>query len=87
MKPCDRIVLILFLFLSGAGSAGLGIGELLAVAISRETKQPIEKSRAQMFFMDSRGLIYNGRKSGGISTEKERFAHEMKIDFDTKVRE
>jgi malate dehydrogenase (oxaloacetate-decarboxylating)(NADP+) len=73
-----------FLF-SGAGSAGLGIAELVAVAISKDTGIPIESTRQQMYFLDSRGLIYKDRPTGGISTEKSRFAHpKPEGDFDTK---
>lgn len=63
-----------FLF-SGAGSAGLGIGELMAQAIHLDFKVPIEQTRNQMWFMDSKGLIYQNRPSGGINHEKAPFAH------------
>jgi len=65
-----------FLF-SGAGSAGIGIGELMAQAISIDFKVPIEQTRAQMWFMDSKGFVFQNRASGGINHEKAPFAHPL----------
>jgi malic enzyme len=62
-----------FLFV-GAGSAGLGVGQLIATATSIEHKLPVEQCQGQMWYTDSRGLIFRGR-GGKLSAEKAPFAH------------
>mmetsp|Transcript_20937 Transcript_20937/g.23291 ORF Transcript_20937/g.23291 Transcript_20937/m.23291 type:complete len:621 (-) Transcript_20937:113-1975(-) len=66
-----------FLFY-GAGSAGLGIAELLAVACAKSVGCTVDEARGQIWCIDSRGLVFKGRKSGGISANKVAFAHEWK---------
>nr|AIT70096.1 malic enzyme [Betaphycus philippinensis] len=62
-----------FLFL-GAGSAGLGIAMLIVLALVREGI-PEEDARKQCWFIDSRGLVYNGRAN--VTDAKRPFAHEV----------
>lgn len=63
-----------FLFM-GAGSAGIGIADLLAHAMCEDDSIPLEVARAQIWLVDSRGLIYKDRPAGCISDEKRRYAH------------
>nr|AIT70102.1 malic enzyme [Eucheuma denticulatum] len=62
-----------FLFL-GAGSAGLGIAMLIVLALVREGV-PEEEARRQCWFIDSKGLIYDGRAS--VTDAKRPFAHKV----------
>lgn len=62
-----------FLFL-GAGSAGIGIASLIVLALVREGVVE-EAARRQCWFIDSRGLVYNGRQN--VSSAKAAFAHEI----------
>lgn len=64
-----------FLFY-GAGSAGLGIAQLIAGACSKATGCSMAEARAKIWCIDSRGLVFRGRASGGINQDKEPFAHE-----------
>mmetsp|Transcript_30783 Transcript_30783/g.35043 ORF Transcript_30783/g.35043 Transcript_30783/m.35043 type:complete len:564 (-) Transcript_30783:197-1888(-) len=57
----------------GAGEAGIGIGDLIALAISRENGITLEEGRQRVWFVDSRGLIYANR--AGLNHEKLKFAH------------
>lgn len=61
-----------FVFL-GAGSAGIGIGMLIVLALVREGV-PAEEARKQIWFIDSKGLVYAGRER--VSDAKRQFAHE-----------
>lgn len=63
-----------FVFL-GAGSAGIGIADLIVLALTRKGLSEAE-ARAKCWFIDSKGLVYSGR-SGQISEEKQRYAHEL----------
>lgn len=67
-----------FLFY-GAGSAGLGIANLIVSAIVDESggNVSVEEARKQVWLVDSRGLIYKDRASGGIKDGKVDFAHEF----------
>jgi len=56
----------------GAGSAGIGIGELYSKALSKNGI-PIEQARERCWFIDSRGLVVNGREN--VSEDKKPFAH------------
>lgn len=60
----------------GAGEAAIGTAELIALAIHTESKQAIslEEARANIFLVDSRGLIVQDRPEGGINHEKAPFA-------------
>jgi malate dehydrogenase (oxaloacetate-decarboxylating)(NADP+) len=58
----------------GAGAAGIGIGDLYALAANK-TGISIEDARKQCWFIDSRGLVVEGREN--ISNDKEPFAHKM----------
>ena len=64
-----------FLFL-GAGSAGLGIAELIAQAHAKATGITVDAARRHIWCVDSKGLVFKGRKTGGINSDKEPFAHE-----------
>jgi malate dehydrogenase (oxaloacetate-decarboxylating)(NADP+) len=59
----------------GAGAAGIGIGELYAKAVSR-TGVSIENARRQCWYIDSKGLVVNGREY--VSDDKKPFAHDFK---------
>lgn len=65
-----------FVFL-GAGSAGIGIGMLIVLALTREGV-PVEEARKQIWFIDSRGLVYAGREH--VSDAKRQFAQEVTDD-------
>mmetsp|Transcript_46868 Transcript_46868/g.92246 ORF Transcript_46868/g.92246 Transcript_46868/m.92246 type:complete len:591 (+) Transcript_46868:29-1801(+) len=70
-KPMKEHVFLFY----GAGSAGIGIANLIAYAISNDDGVSVEQARKNIHLIDSRGLIYAGRESGGISGEKLQFAH------------
>ena len=55
----------------GAGSAGDGMFDLLLAAMQREGVPPAE-GRKRILLLDSKGLIYEGRK--GLDARKERLA-------------
>jgi len=77
----------------GAGSAGVGIANLIVSAICKESgdncKLP-EEARKQIWLVDSRGLVFANRASGGITDTKAPFAHEWSggeiKDLDAIVR-
>jgi malate dehydrogenase (oxaloacetate-decarboxylating)(NADP+) len=73
-----------FLFF-GAGSAGLGIANLLALAISQELKIEIAEARKYINLVDSRGLVYADRKSGGVNADKADFAHSFAGNPDSVI--
>lgn len=60
-----------FLFL-GAGEAGLGIGSLIVEALRAEGV-PEEQARRCCWFVDSKGLVVEGRE--GLNAHKQAFAH------------
>ncbi|XP_021749892.1 NADP-dependent malic enzyme-like [Chenopodium quinoa] len=63
-----------YLFL-GAGEAGTGIAELIALEISKQTNTPVEEARKNIWLVDSKGLIVNGRKES-LQHFKKPWAHE-----------
>ncbi|KAJ8644862.1 hypothetical protein MRB53_006610 [Persea americana] len=63
-----------FLFL-GAGEAGTGIAELIALEMSKQTKQPLEEARKKIWLVDSKGLIVSSRKES-LQHFKKPWAHE-----------
>ena len=63
----DQTVLFL-----GAGEAGIGIGELIVSAKVDEGAVP-DQARRQCWFVDSKGLVVQGRAD--LATHKLRFAH------------
>lgn len=63
-----------FLFY-GAGSAGLGIAQLIAAAVAKKTGCTLDQARANIWCVDSRGLVFKGRKTGGLNQDKLHFAH------------
>lgn len=70
-----------FLFM-GAGSAGLGIAELIAKAHSKAVGCSLDEARANIYCVDSKGLVYQDRPSGGLNEDKLPFAHPW-ADADT----
>lgn len=66
-----------FLFL-GAGSAGIGIARLIVLALIR-VGIPEEEARKQCYFIDSKGLIYDGRAR--VSQVKAQFSHQISDDI------
>ncbi|CAJ1973919.1 unnamed protein product [Sphenostylis stenocarpa] len=63
-----------FLFL-GAGEAGTGIAELIALEISKQTKDPVEETRKKIWLVDSKGLIVSSRLES-LQHFKKPWAHE-----------
>ena len=65
----------------GAGSAGIGIADIISTAIIKESggKLTMDEARKYIHLVDSRGLIFDGRVSGGISEMKQPYA-QFKID-------
>ncbi|KAK3161909.1 hypothetical protein QOZ80_1BG0082970 [Eleusine coracana subsp. coracana] len=62
-----------FLFF-GAGEAGTGIAELLALAISRQSKVSVEESRKKIWLDDAKGLIVTSRNET-LEPFNKRYAH------------
>jgi len=60
----------------GAGSAGVGISNLIVDAICKESGKLPGQARKQIWLVDSRGLVFKGRKSGGVTKMKEPYAHD-----------
>ena len=65
------------LLLFGAGQANIGVARLFVRALVGQTGIPEEEARRRVWLMDSKGLIYAGRPTGGISEEKQEFAHPL----------
>ncbi|KAK6914826.1 Malic enzyme, NAD-binding [Dillenia turbinata] len=63
-----------FLFL-GAGEAGTGIAELIALEISKQTGEPLEETRKNIWLVDSKGLIVSSRMES-LQHFKKPWAHE-----------
>ncbi|BFZ09944.1 hypothetical protein BsWGS_12983 [Bradybaena similaris] len=61
----------------GAGEASIGIAQLLSLAMQEEgiTK---DEADSKIWMVDSKGLITNGRPSGGVSGHKKDFAKDYK---------
>jgi malate dehydrogenase (oxaloacetate-decarboxylating)(NADP+) len=53
---------------------------LIAYAISCDFGIPLVHARKNIFLIDSKGLVYKNRPSGGITDEKAPFAHELVVD-------
>ncbi|GJM93168.1 hypothetical protein PR202_ga09699 [Eleusine coracana subsp. coracana] len=62
-----------FLFF-GAGEAGTGIAELLALAISRQSKVSVEEARKKIWLDDAKGLIVTSRNET-LEPFNKRYAH------------
>ena len=60
----------------GAGSAGVGIANLIATAITKESSISLLEARTHIWLVDSKGLVFQDRPSGGISVLKSIYAHE-----------
>ena len=60
----------------GAGSAGVGISNLIVSAIAKESGKLPSEARKQIWLVDSRGLVFKDRASGGVTKLKEAYAHE-----------
>eukprot|EP00486_Rosalina_sp_Unknown_P003140 CAMPEP_0201573420 /NCGR_PEP_ID=MMETSP0190_2-20130828/17277_1 /ASSEMBLY_ACC=CAM_ASM_000263 /TAXON_ID=37353 /ORGANISM="Rosalina sp." /LENGTH=752 /DNA_ID=CAMNT_0048000395 /DNA_START=176 /DNA_END=2434 /DNA_ORIENTATION=- len=60
----------------GAGSAGVGISNLIVSAIAKESGKLPAEARRQIWLVDSRGLVFKDRPSGGVTSLKEPYAHE-----------
>jgi len=67
-KLKDQVIVFL-----GAGSAGIGIAELIAMYISLEEKISMVEARRNIWLIDSRGLIFQGRMR--LNELKSRYAH------------
>eukprot|EP01084_Bolivina_argentea_P035464 65780_1 len=71
----------------GAGSAGIGIADIISEALIYENPNIIntmQQARKYIWLIDSRGLIYNGRNSGGITDLKRPYAHNRNSNNDIK---
>jgi malate dehydrogenase (oxaloacetate-decarboxylating)(NADP+) len=66
-----------FLFF-GAGEAGTGIAELVALAISRQSKTSVDEARNKIWLVDSKGLVVRSREET-LQLFKKRFAHEHEL--------
>nr|CAH8860687.1 unnamed protein product [Trichobilharzia regenti] len=58
----------------GAGEANLGFAHLVCLALNKCYGLTMEEARQHIYMIDSKGLIVEGRKSGGINSHKLRFA-------------
>eukprot|EP00794_Sanderia_malayensis_P000203 gene203-817_t len=63
-----------FMF-QGAGEAAIGIAKLLILAMMKEGTSEKDATK-KVWMVDSRGLLVKDRAAGGITHEKEPFAHE-----------
>ncbi|CAF1074718.1 unnamed protein product [Rotaria sordida] len=59
----------------GAGEASIGMSNLLVFAMENEGI-PVEEARKKIYLVDSKGLVVKNRPAGGLSEEKNRYAHE-----------
>jgi malate dehydrogenase (oxaloacetate-decarboxylating)(NADP+) len=59
----------------GAGEAGVGIGDLI-VAAMRDSGMALEEARRRCWFVDSHGLVVQGREP--LAPHKRRYAHQGK---------
>ncbi|CAH8576688.1 unnamed protein product [Heterobilharzia americana] len=58
----------------GAGEANLGFAHLVCLALNKTYGLTIEEARKNIYLIDSKGLVVDGRKSGGINSQKLEFA-------------
>ena len=58
----------------GAGESMIGFANLLIECLEKRSGLTHEEARARIWMVDSRGLIIEGRSTGGISKEKAPFA-------------
>ncbi|CAH8862347.1 unnamed protein product [Trichobilharzia szidati] len=58
----------------GAGEANLGFAHLVCLALNKCYGLTMEEARQHIYLIDSKGLIVEGRKSGGINSHKLQFA-------------
>jgi len=65
----------------GAGSAGIGIADLICKDMVESEGLTIEDARKHIYLRDSRGLVVKDRSTGGVSSLKEPYAHEMKEEL------
>jgi len=57
----------------GAGSAGIGIADLIGEELVKNKGIDKETAKRSCWFLDSKGLIYEGRAN--LTTEKSKYAH------------
>lgn len=58
----------------GAGESMIGFANLLVECLKSRSGLSEEEAKSHLWLVDSRGLIVEGRSSGGISAEKAPFA-------------
>ena len=58
----------------GAGEAGVGIADLIAIAITHETGCTLEEAKANIWLLDSRGLVH-GDRTDKLAHHKIAYAH------------
>ncbi|KAM7533144.1 hypothetical protein Aperf_G00000122376 [Anoplocephala perfoliata] len=58
----------------GAGESMIGFGNLIVECLKKRSGLSEEEAKSRLWLVDSRGLIVEGRSSGGITAEKAPFA-------------
>jgi len=71
----------------GAGSAGLGIANLICTAMVEDDGITLEEARTKIWLVDSRGFVFKGRSTGGVSETKAPFAQEFDVGDESWIKD